>query len=147
VRIGVDTNVLVYAHIPSLPEYLTVRRDLLGRLREPSTHLVLSPTILHELVHVITDGRRFEPPVEKSEALSIGRLYLERENVECLSVGEAEVIRAFQLMERYRLGRQRIADTLFVATLLQAGVTTLLTCNEKDFAVFSEITTIDPRVS
>ena len=46
-------------------------------------------------------------------------------------------------MEQYRLGRKRVADSLLVATLLQHGVE-LIICNEADFAVFDEITTIDP---
>ena len=36
----------------------------------------------------------------------------------------------FELMEQYRLGRKRVADSLLVATLLQHGVDELITCNE-----------------
>jgi predicted nucleic acid-binding protein len=47
--------------------------------------------------------------------------------------------------ERHRLGRKRIADTLFAATLLTHGVTELITCNPSDFRIFEGLTLIDPR--
>ena len=47
-------------------------------------------------------------------------------------------------MERYGLGRKRIADTLLVATLVDHGVNELVTCNESDFAVFEELTVVNP---
>jgi hypothetical protein len=39
--------------------------------------------VLHEFVHVITDGRRFDRPVAMTEALTLARGYLGRSNVEC----------------------------------------------------------------
>ncbi len=144
-RIGVDTNVLIYAHISSLADHTAVRRYLTAKLESPDTRLVISPMILHELVHVITDPRRFSPAVEMSEALSVARTYLGRDNVECLSVGESAMTKALELIDRHQLGRRRISDTLFAASLIDAGVETLLTCNERDFAVFDDLTLVDPR--
>jgi predicted nucleic acid-binding protein len=131
--------------MPSMPEHAAVRQHLEAKLQDPDTRLVLTPMILHELIHVITDPRRFEPPVDMIEALSIGRLYLGRKNIECLMTGEAETRRAFDLIQRHRLGRRRLADSLFASTLIEAGVTALLTCNETDYRIFEELTVIDPR--
>jgi toxin-antitoxin system PIN domain toxin len=146
-RIGVDTNVLIYAHMSSFKEHAAVRQWLLTRLEDRDVRLAVTPMILHELVHVITDDRRFSPPVEMSEALSLARHYLRRDNVECLLVDEPAMIRALDLLERHRLGRKRVADALLAATLLEARVDTLLTCNTKDFTVFDELKLIDPRQS
>ena len=79
------------------------------------------------------------------DTLSVARTYIQRENIECLAVGEPATARAFDLIDRHQLGRRRIAKALFAATLLDAGVDTLLTCNEKDFAIFEELTLVDPR--
>jgi len=144
-RIGIDTNVLIYAHIPSMADHAATRKYLTERLEDPDTRLVVSPLVLHEFVHVVTDPKRFTPAVEMSDALSVARIYLGRDNVECLAVGEPAMTKAFDLIERHQLGRRRIADALFAATLLDAGVETLVTCNEKDFAVFDDLTLIDPR--
>jgi predicted nucleic acid-binding protein len=145
-RRGVDTNVLIYAHIPESPHHEVVRRYLSNQLAQEEVTLVVTPGILHELVHVVTDGRRFEPPVAMKDALAVARTYLNRTNVECLSVDQSSLLRAFELLERYQLGRKRIADTLFAASLLDQDIRELITCNLDDFRVFEELTLIDPRI-
>jgi predicted nucleic acid-binding protein len=42
-------------------------------------------------------------------------------------------------MRRHRLGRKRVLDTLLAATYRAADVTSLLTLNATDFAVFDEL--------
>ncbi len=142
---GLDTNVLVYAHLPILEGHRRVRSFLRDQLSTPNTVLVLTALVLHEFVHVVTDPRRFDPPVTMAEALAIARPYLHRSNVEPAPLEEATVSLAFELLERHHLGRKRIADTLFAAALLQHGVRSLVTCNPDDFAVFEELEVIDPR--
>jgi predicted nucleic acid-binding protein len=145
-RRGVDTNVLIYSHIAEMPHHGTVRRYLLNQLSQDGATLVVTPGILHEFVHVVTDGRRFDPPVAMKDALALARGYLTGTNVECLSMDERSLARAFVLLERYQLGRKRIADTLFAACLLNQGVRELITCNVDDFRIFEELILLDPRV-
>ncbi len=145
IRRAVDTNVLIYAHIPSFAEHEVVRAYLIRQLRQQGVQLVVTPGILHEFVHVITDSLRFEPPVKMLEALALARLYLERTNVECVCSDEQTLLRAFDLMEEYRLGRKRIADTLLATVLLQNGVNEIITCNPDDFKPFVDLQVIDPR--
>jgi len=145
VKRGIDSNVLVYAHIPTFSEHAQVRMFLTELLSQPEVVIVFTPAILHEFVHVITDGRRFAPPVEMNEALAVARLYIDRENTQCLPVVESDLTAAFDLLERHGLGRKRTADTLFASTLLRHGVTDLITCNPDDFKVFDELKVTDPR--
>jgi predicted nucleic acid-binding protein len=142
---GVDSNVLIYAHIPAFSEHAPVKHFLKEQLAQEDTVLAFTPAILHEFVHIVTDRRRFEPPVEISEAIAIARLYVDRANTECLSVVESDLTDAFELIERHRLGRKRIADTLFASTLLRNGVTELITCNPDDYRPFDGLTVVDPR--
>ena len=141
---AVDTNVLVYAHVASVPEHDRARRFLEGELRRPGRTLVVTPGILHEFVHVITDGRRFDPPVTMSEAIEVARSYLGRTNVECLGVDAECTSLALDLLEEHRLGRKRVADTLLAATLLRHGVQEIITCNGGDFEVIDGLHVIDP---
>jgi predicted nucleic acid-binding protein len=101
-----------------LPQHELVRSYLLDQLAHDDVTLVVTPAILHEFVHVVTDARRFSPPVAMPDALAIARGYLDSTNVECLSVDERAIVSAFDLLERHQLGRKRIADTLFAASLL-----------------------------
>jgi len=144
---AIDTNVLISAHLPAMPEHQRVRAFLLAQLRSPSNTMIVTPNILHEFVHVITDAKRFTPPVAIVEALAIARLYLDRSNVECLAPDEADLRAAFDLMERHRLGRKRVADTLLAATLLRHGIAEIITCNPRDFEVFQTLRIVDPRAA
>lgn len=142
---GLDTNVLVYAHIPAFAEHEPVRRFLQGQLAAEEVTLVVTPGILHEFVHVVTDARRFEPPLTMAEALAVARLYLGRTNVECAETDEAAVARAFDLVERHGLGRKRLADALLAATLMNHSVSELVTCDPRGFAPFDGLRVTDPR--
>ena len=142
---GLDTNVLVYAHVAALPEHGVVREYLAGQLARRDVTLAVTPSVLHEFVHVVTDPRRFEPPVGMGEALALARLYLGRSNVECAATDAEALADAFVLVDRHGLGRKRLADTLLAATLLRHGVRQLVTCNRGDFEGFAGLQLIDPR--
>jgi predicted nucleic acid-binding protein len=131
--------------MPAMAEHVAVRAFLLNQLQNSSATLVVTPSILHEFIHIITDGRRFDPPVSMSEAIAIARLYLGRKNIECIVADELAVLEAFALLEKHNLGRKRIADTLLVATLLGNDVRELITCDPDDFRVFEWLTLVDPR--
>lgn len=143
-RIGLDTNVLIHAHVPAMEHHEAVRDLLFRQLSAQGVRLVLTPLVLHELVHVISDPRRFEPPVPMSEAVAVAREYLGRSNVECLSLDEPAVLLALDLLDRHRLGRKRIADTFLAAVLLHHGVHQFLTFNRGDFDLFDGLRVLDP---
>jgi predicted nucleic acid-binding protein len=146
VKLGLDTNVLVYSHLASLPEHGVVREFLAGHLARKDVTVFVTPSVLHEFVHVVTDPRRFEPAVPMAEALGLARLYLSRANVECLPM-DAEVLgEAFRLVARHQLGRKRLADTLLAATYLKWGIRRLVTCNHADFEIFPGLELVDPRL-
>jgi predicted nucleic acid-binding protein len=145
VKRALDTNVLIYAHLPAMAQHTGVRRAVLEQLRNPDVISVVTPLILHEFVHVVTDERRFDPPVGMAEALAVSRLYLEHSNVECVPTDAAAVALALELMERHRLGCKRVADSLIAASLLNAGTFEILTCNAAHFAVFEGLHAVDPR--
>jgi toxin-antitoxin system PIN domain toxin len=143
-KVGVDTNVLVEAHVPGCSRHREAREYLLQQLRVSDVTLILTTLVLQEFVHVITDSRRFASSPPMAEALAMAAGYLSRDNVECLPV-EAESLRfAFELLDRHRLGRNRIADTVLAATLLTHGVHRLATFNSRDFALFEPLRAFEP---
>lgn len=144
-RYGLDTNVLIYAHLPAFAEHEPVKAFLEDLLRAEDVHLAVTPNVLHELIHVVTDGRRFEPPVPMAEATALARRYVGRSNVACLAVEAEAVALALDLVDRHRLGRKRLADALLAATYLHHGVGALITCDPGGFAAFEGLAVVDPR--
>jgi predicted nucleic acid-binding protein len=106
--------------------------------------LVVTALVLQEFVHVISDARRFDPPVSMSEAIAIAKGYLARTNVECLTIDDTSCRVAFEFLERHRLGRKRMADCLLAATLLDRGVHRLATFNTRDFSLFAPLMAFEP---
>ena len=145
-RIGIDTNVLLQAHLPALARHDLARGFLLEQLRASDVTLAVTPLVLHELVHIITDERRFAPPVPMSEALAVAASYVERANVECLATDEASLLLALDLLGRHRLGRKRIADALLAATFLTHGVHRLATFDTAGFRLFAGLEAFEPRL-
>jgi predicted nucleic acid-binding protein len=145
VKRGIDTNVLVYAHMAACPDHGPVRDYLSGQLARTDVSLIVTPSVLHEFVHVVTDPKRFDPPAAMGEALALARLYLGRANVECVATDAEALADALALVDRHRLGRKRLADTLLAATLLRHGVRQLVTCNLGDFEIFTALHLVDPR--
>ena len=47
-------------------------------------------------------------------------------------------------MACHRLGRKRVLDTMLAAIYRSAGITSLLTLNAEDFAVFREFSCLGP---
>lgn len=141
---GVDANVLIYSAIESMPQHRRVlsffeRRVLTGEL----TCAVTFPVLL-ELVHITTDPRRFNAPLALEEGIDLAQQYWNASNWRQLLPGSGTGTRAFDLLKRHRLGRNRLLDTYFAATLLDNGITSLITFDVKDFKTFSELELINP---
>jgi predicted nucleic acid-binding protein len=143
-RVAVDTNVLVDAHVPGGPRHTRARDYLLQQLQISDVVLVVTPLVVQEFVHIVTDSRRFVPCAAMAEALELAGDYLSRDNVECLPVDSESLGLALDLLNRHRLGRNRIADTLLAATLLNNGVHRLATFNPRDFAPFAPLHAFEP---
>ena len=113
---GLDASVLVHAHLPVLTGSETVRANLLSKLGDDNWQISLTAVVLHEFVHVVTDQRRFNPPVPMASNLALAKGYLGRPHVDCLSLDGRALPLALPLLERHRLARKPIAATLLAAT-------------------------------
>lgn len=66
-RHGIDTGFLVAVELVEHPEHVATR-DRLRDLISAGDRLALAPQVLAEFIHIATDGRRFERPLEMDEA-------------------------------------------------------------------------------
>lgn len=138
---GFDTNFLVAEEVAEHPEHAGAWRRI-GELRNAGGRFVLA-----EFVHVVTDARRFTHPLTMSEALEKARLWWEAEEVEQAAPTDDAVKWFLNAMARHRLGRKRVLDTMLASIYRSAGITSLLTLNGEDFAVFGELSCLGAAVS
>jgi predicted nucleic acid-binding protein len=134
---GADTSFLVAVEIIEHERHV----DALRILRESLTRgdrVAVAPQVLAEFVHVVTDRRRFQQPMSMEMALDKSERWWTAAETDQVFPIDAAVARFHDWMRHHQIGRKRILDTLLAATYRAAGVTSLLTLNAEDFAIFGE---------
>ena len=100
--------------------------------------------VLLEFIQITTDPKRFRCPLTIKESNNIAEQYWNASDWRRLLPQPGTGTRTMDLLRHHRLGRKRLLDTYFAATLLDNGVTTLITCDSVDFGVFEELRLINP---
>ena len=134
---GLDTSFLVAAEVAEHPEHAGVWQRI-AELRDQGGRFGLTAPVLAEFVHIVTDARRFTSPLTMAEALAKARAWWEASEVERIAADDEAMQWFLDAMAKHQLGRKRVLDTMLAATYRSAGVTSLLTLNAADFAVFGE---------
>jgi predicted nucleic acid-binding protein len=102
----------------------------------PAHQLLLTPQVISEFLHVITDQRKFANPISMLHAISWIETLFQNPGVRLLFPNDQSVAKAFAWMKQHNLGRKRILDTSFAATLHNAGCVRLITSNPDDFRIY-----------
>ncbi len=140
---GLDTGFLVAAELAEHPVHSAVRSKL-GNLVAAGDSFALAPQVLAEFLHVVTDPRRFEHPIEMSEARRLAWQWWTARDVEQVFPDDEATRQFLTWLEAHGLGRKRLLDTLLAATYRQAGILSLLTLNPADFKIFDQLSCITP---
>ena len=141
--VALDTDVLVAWAMAGAPNHRRAR-SYVERLVDQGERIGLLSQVVWEFLHVCTDAKRFERPLSMPEAIALVRELRASRDVLEIPVDAAVIDRVLELVERHRLGRKRILDTVVAACLEGAGITTLATFNAKDFSLFSFVSAVTP---
>jgi uncharacterized protein len=132
----VDTNVLVYALFPLMPDH-AASRALLDTAKAAGTNLYVSPQNLIEFFAVVTDPRRVTQPRTPDEALQAIDDLLALPGLALLPVPSDLITRWSQLIRQSSATKKRAFDTQLVATMLASSVMKIYTFNTADFQIFA----------
>jgi toxin-antitoxin system PIN domain toxin len=141
--IGLDCNILVQIAISDHPAHARTHAAVQSEM-EQGEKLVFPSLIATEFLHVVTNERRFAPPLTMPEALDWLRDFLAHPAVSILEPTPASTDQTLRWMRQFNLGRKRILDTHLAAILHTRGVRRLLTSNPADFTVFRVLETVTP---
>jgi predicted nucleic acid-binding protein len=134
---GADTSFIVAVEIVEHEHHadaLRVLRELLTR----GDRVALAPQVIAEFVHVVTDARRFQQPFSVGIALDKSERWWNAMETDQVFPTDVVLAHFYEWMRRHQIGRKRVLDTLLASTYHAAGVTSLLTLNSEDFAIFGE---------
>jgi predicted nucleic acid-binding protein len=140
---GLDCNILVQLALQDHPVN-TATITAVQAEAQRGNRLVFPPLVINEFLHVITDDRRFSPPLTMIEALDWVEGFLANPAVGVLELTPDSLRQTLRWMRQFNLGRKRILDTYLAAVLHTAGVRRLLTSNPGDFAVFGVLEIVAP---
>jgi predicted nucleic acid-binding protein len=141
--IGLDCNVLVQLAIADHPANAQTLAAVESETRQ-GKKLVFPSLVATEFLHVITDERRFAPPLTMLEALDWIEEFIASSGVSLLEPTQASTDQTIRWMRQFNLGRKRILDTHLAAILYTSGVRRLMTSNPSDFTVFGVLETVTP---
>jgi len=141
-RLLVDTNVLIYATLENDPRHPRAREALALR-GSPEVELFVSVQNLAEMYPNLT-GPKNHPPdtpeLARRKIESIAQLG----GITILPIQLPVQRRALELCERHQIRRQRYFDAQLAACMLEEGIETILTENDRDFADIPEIRAVNP---
>ena len=140
---GLDCNILVQLALQDHP----ANAATVAAVQAEAQHghrLVIPTLVINEFLHVITDQRRFSPPLKMTEAVDWIENFLSNPAVGVLEPASESSRQTLLWVRQFNLGRKRILDTHLAAVLHAAGVRRLLTSNPSDFAVFNVFEIITP---
>jgi predicted nucleic acid-binding protein len=96
----------------------------------------VAPQTLAEFIHIVTDAKRMPQPLTMAEAISRAEHWWQATEVRRVFPDGQSVLDFLGWLSRHQLGRKRLLDTLLAATYQQAGVSRLLSNNDRDYQMF-----------
>lgn len=137
----IDTNVLVYANAEEAPKHdLALSR--IQDYRNDECAVWISSQVLREYLVCMSRPQMFQKPVSIETLCQVVTEF--RAAFYVAHDSPAVVERLLALVKEVPIGGKQIHDANIVATMLEHGVTHLLTDNAKDFERFSSHITILP---
>ena len=141
--IGLDCNILVQLALADHPANAATVSAVNAQV-QAGRRLMVPSSMVTEFLHVVTDQRRFAPPLTMNEALDWTKDFLAQPGVNVIEASQKALEQTLVWMRLYKLGRKRILDTHLAAIFHTNGISRLLTSNPADFGIFGVIQAVAP---
>jgi toxin-antitoxin system PIN domain toxin len=142
--IGVDTNLLVYAHREDSEWHEAAARRV-KQLAEARAPWAIPWPCIHEFLAIVTHPRIFVPPTPLSKAIGQVEAWLESPSLVLLSEGPGYWPALRPIVESGRVMGPVMHDARIAALCLHHGVRELWSA-DRDFSRFPSLTVRNPLV-
>ncbi len=137
----VDTNLLVYAHVPALAQHAPARRWLEQSLSEDEAIGLAWASVLGFL-RVVTNPRIFRVPLLLDRAVAVVDDWLEQQAVEIILPTPRHWSTLRQMLTAGQAGGPMATDAHLAALSLEHGATVYTT--DRDFSRFPGVRVVNP---
>ena len=141
----IDTNIIIYAYNQDSElhkQALSILHDAVNN----EMSAFIADKSLYEFYAIITDQKRVEKPVTTTEAIEVMN-FIKSSNIKIILLTLNSIDILTGLLEYYNIKKQRIFDIVLAAMAIDNNIETILTRNDKDFAMIKEINAINPFTS
>ena len=138
---GLDTSFLVATEVGCHADR-TAARALASSLRQKGDQFALAPQALAEFCACRHRCETIHGASDCAASHGTREVWWNASDVERVWPDEVAAGWFFAAMARHQLGRKRVLDTLLAGTFHSANITSVLTLNAADFAVFCEFTCV-----
>jgi hypothetical protein len=143
--IGVDTNLLLYAHRGE-SEWHDRASACLRELAEGRAPWAIPWPCIHEFLAIATHPRIWDPPTPTEAALDQVAAWIESPSLVLLAEGPQHWSELRAQIEAGRIAGPRVHDARIAALCLAHGVRELWTA-DRDFSRFANLATANPLTS
>jgi hypothetical protein len=143
--IGVDSNLLVYAHREDSPWH-NIAYDCMARLAESRAPWAIPWPCIHEFLAIVTHPRIYAPPTPLEKAMDQVEAWLESPSLVLLSESEDYWLDLRAILQAGRVSGPQVHDARVAALCRHHGVTELWSA-DRDFSRFSGLIVRNPLVA
>lgn len=138
-----DANILIYALYADAPQH-EASRFLIWKILNGDRRAFLSPQILSEMYAVVTDKRRVTKARSPEEASPVIEMLVSCPFVTVLPMTKHVSRRLAKLVRMHDVRGADVFDAQIVATMMEHGLRTICTYNQKDFVPYPSIRAVLP---
>jgi len=142
--IGVDSNLLVYAHREDSPWHAAAF-DRMVELAEGRAPWAIPWPCIHEFLAIVTHPRIYAPPTPLGKAIDQVEAWLESPSLVLLSESEGYWLELRPVLQTGRVSGPQVHDARVAALCQQHGVTELWSA-DRDFGRFPGLRVRNPLV-
>jgi toxin-antitoxin system PIN domain toxin len=143
--IGLDTNLLVYAHREDSPWHDSAAARI-AELAEGRSSWAIPWPCLHEFLAIVTHPRIYRPPTPLAQAIEQIEAWLEAPSLVVLSEADSYWLELRTVLETSRVAGPRVHDARVAALCRLHGVRELWTA-DRDFSRFPGLVVRNPLVT
>jgi len=140
--IGVDSNILVYAHRSDSPFHDVASRCVRSLAESPAGWMIPWPC-LHEFLGIVTHARIYNPPSTVAQACAQVEAWLSSPSLSLLGETADHWLRLRRLLTKGRVVGPRVHDARIAAICIEQGVRELWSA-DRDFSRFPTLSTRNP---
>ncbi len=137
-----DSNILLYAVMDSMPEHLIVSNWLEKTVSDQSNTINICETSLLSFLRIATNKKVFQPVLPVTEAQEFIESFLACPNVNLVLTSPSHYTEVLNLMDKHNLQGNLVMDAHLAALALSIGAT--LVTRDADFVKIPYLKTFNP---